>query len=299
MKPRMTRPGAAKSLMIAVVIMFLMEHLMFGGITPAPPEQQKSAVETTVPIVTSPPEPEPVIAAEPAAPEPEKPVELPAWKKFAVPIAVPPGMPTVTIIIDDMGVNRMQTKAITALPGPLTTAFLPYPPKIAEEVESARAAGHEIMVHMPMEAEEVDLDTGDYVLRASMIPGTFETVLEDNLSKFGGYVGINNHMGSRLTQNAEAMRIVMAHLFHKGLLFVDSRTIGKSVAAETAAEYGVPHAARDVFLDNEPDVPSVMKNLEKLEALARKHGRAIAIGHPKAGTVEALREWLPTLKEKG
>jgi polysaccharide deacetylase 2 family uncharacterized protein YibQ len=299
----MTRPGAAKSLMIAIVIMVLMEHFMFGGITPpAPSSPQQPPAETTVPVVAPEVEPEPAIISEPVPelePEPEKPIEIPAWKKFAVPVDVLPGVPTVTIIIDDMGVNRVQTKAITALPGPLTTAFLPYPPKVEEEVEAARAAGHEIMVHMPMEAEEADLDTGDYVLRSSMIPGTFETVLEDNLSKFGGYVGVNNHMGSRLTQDPQAMRIVMAHLFERGLLFVDSRTIAGSVAEEAAREYGVPHAARDVFLDNEPDVASVTKNLEKLEAVARKHGHAIAIGHPKAATVEALRVWLPTLKEKG
>lgn len=299
MKRRPSSPGTLKFLVAAIIFMVLIDQFFYDGTRPYIEEAKNEVhVQTGHPAEEKKPppafnlKPAPVIVK-------EKQGEPPAWKKFAVPVTVPAGMPTVTVIIDDLGEDRAHTKEIIALPGPLTAAFLPYPAHVAEQVEQARKAGHEIMVHMPMEAEDADLDPGAYVLRSSMIPDTFEKVLEDNLSKFPGYVGVNNHMGSRLTQDPVAMRIVMAHLFNHGLLFVDSRTIASSVAEQAAAEYGVPRAARDVFLDNEPDEASVLRNLEKLERESRKKGHAIAIGHPKRGTIDALRKWLPTLTEKG
>lgn len=313
MNHRPVQSGTLKFLVVAIVFMVLLDRLWYSVGTPSPQEGARQEIQVPVrPLPEGqeeqlPPLPGEIAGQPDAIPQPlpdsppdeAVPAPVPAWKKFAVPVTVPPGTPTITIIIDDLGEDRAHTKEIIALPGPLTAAFLPYPAHVEELVEEARGAGHEIMVHMPMEAEDADLDPGAYVLRSSMIPGTFETVLEDNLSKFGGYVGINNHMGSRLTQDPEAMRIVMAHLFSRGLLFVDSRTIGSSVAEKAAADYGVPHAARDVFLDNEPDEASVLGNLEKVEKMARQRGHAIAIGHPKRGTIDALKKWLPTLAEKG
>ena len=305
MKHRKASPDTLKFLIVAILFMVLLDQFFYGGARPhtevvrpeSPPTEILTPAETG-----SKPVPRPAIAAPAPLLIPpmadHTPEEQPAWKKFAVPVTVPEGMPTVTIIIDDLGEDRAHTKEIIALPGPLTAAFLPYPAKVAEQVAEARKAGHEIMVHMPMEAEEADLDPGAYVLRSSMIPDSFEKVLEKNLAAFGGYVGINNHMGSRLTQDPAAMWIVMAHLYDHGLLFVDSRTIASSVAEDVAADYGVPHAARNVFLDNDPDVESVMKNLRTLEYLAIKKGHAIAIGHPKRATIDALKQWLPTLEGK-
>ena len=296
MKRRKASPDTLKFLIVAILFMVLIDQFFYGGTRPY---IEGGKQETPVEIKKL---PEPEMAA-PAplmlVPLIERKEEMPpAWKEFAVPVSVPEDMPTVTIIIDDLGEDRAHTKEIIALPGPLTAAFLPYPAKVTEQVEEARKAGHEIMVHMPMEAEDADLNAGAYVLRSSMIPDSFEKVLKMNLAAFGGYVGINNHMGSHLTQDPVAMRIVMAHLYEQGLLFVDSRTIASSVAEDVAADYGVPHAARNVFLDNDPDVESVMKNLRTLEYLAIKKGHAIAIGHPKRATIDALKQWLPTLKGK-
>lgn len=269
MKRRPGSPGTLTFLVVAIIFMVLLDQLFVGGTRPE------------------------------SSPVSEEQKEPPAWKKFAVPVTVPEGMPTVTIIIDDLGKDHAHTREIIALPGPLTAAFLPYAVHVAEQVEEARNAGHEIMMHMPMEAEDADLDSGAYVLRSSMIPDTFEKVLEENLAAFGGYVGINNHMGSRLTQDPVAMRIVMVHLYDHGLLFVDSRTSASSVAEKAAADCGLPHAARDVFLDNEPDVASVLKKLAQLEQNARTQGHAIAIGHPERATIDALKQWLPTLDDNG
>ena len=95
------------------------------------------------------------------------------------------------------------------------------------------------------------------------------------------------------------MHRLMNELAKRGLLFVDSRTIGSSVAEDLAALHGVAHAGRDVFLDHTPTYEAVVERLAQVEAVARRNGVAVAIGHPKDGTIQALKEWLPTLAEKG
>jgi polysaccharide deacetylase 2 family uncharacterized protein YibQ len=122
--------------------------------------------------------------------------------------------------------------------------------------------------------------------------------LDWGLSRFDGYVGINNHMGSAFTRDAEGMRTVLAELKRRGLMFLDSRTIGGSVAGSLAQEMGVAHATRDVFLDNRRDVAAIRAQLEEAERIARKTGSAVAIGHPYDETIQALSAWLPTLAEK-
>jgi len=155
------------------------------------------------------------------------------------------------------------------------------------------------MVHMPMEPMNPDLDTGEIALRTDQGPSEFADMLDKGLGAFEGYTGINNHMGSRLTQEKGAMRVLMAELKRRGLLFMDSKTIGGSVAGPMAAESGVPYAVRDVFLDHDPSLEGVRKSLQRVEEVAREHGHAIAIGHPKPDTIKALQEWLPQLADKG
>ena len=42
----------------------------------------------------------------------------------------------------------------------------------------------------------------------------------------------------------------------------------------------------------------VLAQLAEAEKIARSRGTAIAIGHPHDATLEALRQWLPTLEGK-
>lgn len=223
----------------------------------------------------------------------------PAWMKNAVLTEVPENKPTVTVIIDDMGVNRAQSLAAIQLPAPLTLSFLPYANGVGPLAERARYAGHELMVHMPMQPVNPELDTGPIVLRKEQTSFEFEQMIDKALSAIHGYVGMNNHMGSSLTQSEEHMELLMAILNGRGLLFVDSRTIHTSVAAEAAALFDVPYAVRDVFIDHDPAPEKIRESLKKLEDIAREHGSAVGIGHPKEATIEALSEWLPSLEEKG
>jgi polysaccharide deacetylase 2 family uncharacterized protein YibQ len=106
-------------------------------------------------------------------------------------------------------------------------------------------------------------------------------------------------MGSRMTADAASMHVVMDVLREHGLLFVDSRTSPRSVAAGAAAEAGLPHTARDVFLDHFPGPEFVHRQLAALESRARRSGTAVAIGHPLPTTIEVLAEWIPRAKRRG
>ena len=205
----------------------------------------------------------------------------------------------IAIIIDDMGMNRVQSRAVMDLDVPLTLAFLPYAPGLKQMTREARTLGYELMIHMPMEPMDGKQDLGSISLREDMEAETWLSELNKAFESFDGYVGLNNHMGSRLTQNPEAMSLVMDTLKTRGLYFVDSRTISTSIAGEVAHDKGLDMAIRDVFLDHENSIDFVRGALLKAERVAARKGHAIVIGHPKAATVQGLQEWLPTLGDKG
>lgn len=266
-------------------------------------------------IITRLPQPEPVpnirpnTAALPEAPDevPDAPAdikkiekEILAWKENA---QISPDSfskkPKIVIIIDDLGLSHKSAKEIADLQGPLTMAFLPYAGGLKETTSYARQKGHELLIHVPMQPLNGKLDPGPVALTTDMSWPDFDKKLAIIFKSFDGYVGINNHMGSRLTQNKPAMKRLMRSLKEKGLLFVDSKTIATSVAADTARNHFVPYGERDVFLDHYTSLEAVRQSLKLTEQIARAKGQAIAIGHPKPRTIQALREWLPTLNEKG
>lgn len=202
------------------------------------------------------------------------------------------------VVIDDMGLDRPRSSRVVALPGPLTLAWLPYGLNLQSQTAAARAAGHELIVHVPMEPEG-SKDPGPNAMLTRLDAAELKRRLAANLSAFDGFVGINNHMGSRFTGHQAGMAVVMAELAGRGLLFLDSRTTADSKGPELAVHYRVPSAQRDVFLDNALSGPAVEAALRKVEEIALRNGVAIAIGHPHDVTTQALKRWLPTLAGKG
>ena len=205
----------------------------------------------------------------------------------------------IIIIIDDMGVNKKLSKEVIDLKAPLTLAFLPYADNLPNITEQAKNKGHELIIHMPMEPINSGLDVGSIALLDHMNEQEIQKNLDQAFKSFEGYVGINNHMGSKVTQNQTIMNQVMDNLAKRDLFFVDSITIGSSVAASTAEKYGLRFAERDVFLDHEESDEFVQKALQKLEQISQKRGYAIAIGHPKKNTIKALKSWLPDAQKRG
>ena len=208
-------------------------------------------------------------------------------------------VPLVAVVIDDMGINQPRTRDIISLQAPLTSSFLTYGKNLAHLAANAKEAGHEIMIHAPMEPK-VRANLAPDTLMADMDEDTIRTMFETMLERFENITvsGINNHMGSKFTEDKEKLGVVMNILKQRKMFFLDSKTTASSKGRELAMEDGVDYAARDVFLDNENDYDYIMKQLALTENIARKKGFAVAICHPKSQTYLALKDWLKTLGSK-
>lgn len=224
--------------------------------------------------------------------------QTPTWLRNAVATPLADRRPVIAVVMDDLGLNRRGTALLNQLKAPLTLSFLPYAEALAQQTRAAHAAGHELLLHMPMEPIGNEWP-GPNALVSSLEPDELASRLRRHLRSFRGFVGINNHMGSLLTTDRESMAIVMAELRRQDLLFLDSRTTPASIAALEASRMGVPLAERDVFIDNELDRGYVLRQLGLAEVVARRNGHAVALGHPHDVTIAALRQWLPTLEERG
>lgn len=208
-------------------------------------------------------------------------------------------LPHIAIIIDDMGLNVRNSRRAVDFQVPITLSYLPYARDVQAQVDTARSRGHEIMLHLPMEPFDRHLSAGPRAMTVGMTDQAFETGLKENLNAFSGYVGINNHMGSRLTSTPEAMARVMQAVAERGVFFVDSWTSPRSVAYRVAADFGIPRGRRDVFLDHDEGTGPVWAALHQAERLARLHGTAVAIGHPKEDTLDVLSVWIPQAIARG
>jgi hypothetical protein len=264
-------------------------------VRPAPP------VEAPPAVMPPPAEPAPhqdAMLSPPAPPTPAPSHGEPPWLRFAV--APPPidGRAMIAIVLDDLGLDRKRTERAIALPGPLTLSFMTYAEELPHQTASAHAAGHELLLHVPMEPLDAHLDTGPNSLRVGLGHEELVRRLRWGLDRFSGYVGINNHMGSRFTSDAASMTPVIEELHARGLLFLDSRTAATTVGEMIARRQGVPTVARNVFLDDEVSAPAIGARLADAEQAARRKGAAVAIGHAHDPTLAALAAWLPTLAAK-
>ncbi|MFC3051083.1 divergent polysaccharide deacetylase family protein [Kordiimonas pumila] len=205
--------------------------------------------------------------------------------------------PKIAIVIDDLGLAEDASFALAEMEGPYTLSFLPYAEHLEKQTHLVKKAGHELFVHMPMEPK-TDADPGPHALLVTLTPSEFEQRVDWNLSRFEGFVGVNNHMGSLMTEQAAPMVRLMVHLSKGGFVFLDSLTSPDSVAERAALATGVPVLSRDIFLDNERTMQAILEQLVKTERIAQERGYAIAIGHPYDETLKALEFWRAGLKAK-
>lgn len=204
----------------------------------------------------------------------------------------------IVIIIDDVGHNLKRGRAAVDLPGKLNFAVIPYTPHGVELAERAHKSGKEVLLHAPMSTLGNDpLSRGG--LTAEMDRDEFRTTLAGALEQVPYIKGVNNHMGSDLTERRQQMAWVMQELRWRELYFVDSRTSENTVAAQVAKEFNVPNLSRDVFLDNDRSPEQIDERFQALLARAERDGLAIAIGHPYAETIAYLEEELLTVHDRG
>jgi hypothetical protein len=231
---------------------------------------------------------------------PPAPVAVPTWRRNAVPVTFADARPKIAIVVDDMGVIHPYSDQVLALPAPLTLSWFPFAPDLPEQVAAGAARGHEATLHMPMQSfSDSTRQTGPDPLRIDLPPSVNLARLRAALDAVPDTVGLNNHMGAVATRDAALMDLVAGEARARGMLFLDSVTIPHSVALARAEIAGVPAAARDVFIDHDAGPAVIREQLAEIEATARRLGYAIAIGHPRPHTLEALEAWLPTLAAKG
>ncbi|GAB4267777.1 MAG: hypothetical protein Kow0092_21270 [Deferrisomatales bacterium] len=208
--------------------------------------------------------------------------------------------PRLAIVIDDMGRDLDAARQLLDLDAPVTLSILPRLRHTGATARLARSRGRQYLLHLPMQPQGYpDVDPGPGALLEGMDEEAIRRRVREALEEVPGAAGVNNHMGSRLTEIEAPMGWVMDELKGRGLFFLDSVTTANSVAALAAREAGVAWARRDVFLDNVRTEEAVGEQLRKALERARRHGEAVAIGHPHQATLAALRAWIPRIREAG
>ena len=209
----------------------------------------------------------------------------------------PPGSrPQIAIIIDDLGYRRVEDYQALRLPGLISYSILPHTPHATELAERAHKKGREVLLHLPMESLH-PRHLGPGAITTEMGEGETEIALHSGLFSVPYARGVSNHMGSLLTQQPEAMDLLMQLIseYPRPLYFVDSRTTPGSVAVATARRRGIPSISRDIFLDDVVEDGAIRKQFVRLLERARRKGTALAIGHPHPETLAVLGALLPEL----
>ncbi len=208
----------------------------------------------------------------------------------------------VAVVIDDFGNNMAGTDDILNLPVPLTVAVMPFLPSTKRDAEQAHRKGHDVFVHLPMEPVKGK--------RSWLGPGAITTDLSDEeirdrvrkaIDDVPHAIGLNNHMGSKATADERVMRAVLGVCKERGMIYLDSRTTHRSVAARIAKELGVPFLENELFLDAVYTVSHITRQMETLCRRMKDHPVCIAIGHvgpPGKKTASVLRRYIPRIQKE-
>jgi len=279
----------------------------------APPDipARPGPLPTAAPVITAPPPPpaatpvavvteeaseEPVVA-QTAAPGTPSPVALLATQE---PLAnrAPGKGARLAIIIDDCGQWPVTERAFVALPFPVTLSVLPHVRFGSAIARDASAAGQGVMLHLPMQTISGEYP-GPGTITTTMSDAAIRSEVAGDLAELPQARGVNNHEGSLATQDTRVMTDIADVLAQDGRYFIDSRTSSASVGESVAHEHGVLTASRSVFLDNVDSEPAVEARLLEAISDARATGSAIAIGHPRAATLAAVRIVAPRAAADG
>lgn len=203
----------------------------------------------------------------------------------------------IAIIIDDLGYKLAEGKRAINLANQVTLSIIPFSPHAKKLARFASDNHKEVLLHAPM--TPMTRRPWESGLASHMNKQELFTAVDEMLAELPEAKGLNNHGGSRFTQDRERMIWLMMALKDRGLFFIDSRTTAATTGMETALEANIPYNSRDVFLDNELNEEAIVRQLDRLVSIAVKTGRAIAIGHPHRETLDVLETYLPLLSKQG
>ena len=207
--------------------------------------------------------------------------------------------PRLAIIIDDIGYADLVSGQLGELGIPLTGAVIPDSPYARSEAQRLHDFGLEEIIHLPMQPRDpANHHPRDQFVLVDSSDAEIQVLLQKAMAVVPHARGVNNHMGSLLTSDQEAMRRVLGQIKEQGLFFIDSKTTAATVAHAVARALKIKSALRDVFLDDVQTYEHTSAQIRRLVQLARQNGKALAIGHPFPTTLAALRDSIPWLKQQ-
>lgn len=224
-----------------------------------------------------------------------------AWHVYAHPAPPANGRPRIAVVISGVGLSEVQTRlAVQRLPAPVSLAFTPYGEQLQEWVAQARAAGHEVLLELPMEPYDYpENDPGPHALLTSLSAEENTDRLEWLMSRFSGYAGVINFFGGKFSTAETALGPVMAEIKGRGLMIVDNQSASRSKISDVARQIDLPFVSATSQLDTDLTAAGIDAKLATLEKKAVAEGFAAAVGSPFPLTIERISLWAEQLSAKG
>ena len=208
--------------------------------------------------------------------------------------------PKIAIVIDDLGGENKISRELLLFDFPVTFSILPFTTYSRDLATEAHLKGKEVILHLPMEPHGYPkVKPGKGALLEEMNEERLLQQLAGDIASVPNIKGVSNHMGSRLMEDPEKLKIIFSDLKQRGLFFLDSRTTPQSAGLRTARSVGLKALERTLFIDHSPEEETIHEKIEHLIRSSLSTGMAIGIGHPHAATVRAIREMVPRMKERG
>jgi polysaccharide deacetylase 2 family uncharacterized protein YibQ len=223
------------------------------------------------------------------------------WRVYARPFNSVDSRPRIAVIVTGLGVSENATKsALDSLPGPVTLSFAPFTKNLPDWIDKSRAAGHEVMIDLPLEPMDYPRnDPGPNTLLTS-VP------IDQNLRRLGwilsratGYVGVSIYMGSGMVAKPRVLSPILSEIKTRGLMLVDTREDPMAPATDLAKELKLAVAVSDALIDRELAAGPIDRQLAELESRARAQGAALAVARPFPLTLSRLKTWTASLNAKG
>lgn len=232
---------------------------------------------------------------------PAKPMREGPYTRHAKAFENPDGKPTVSIIVGGLGINWGRTQAaISELPPEVTLSFAPTAQNLRSWVAKARRAGHEVLIELPMEPYDYGrLTPHPYVLQNEASAADNLARLDKLLARTSGYLGVMNYQGSRFATDAKAVGPIMARLEAKGIAFFEDGRLTKSEFVTSAGELSMAFGRATAQIDARMEADEITTQFMLLEATATETGKALGTGMSFPLTLDLLKEWIPTLEDKG
>ncbi|OQY39235.1 MAG: hypothetical protein B6226_02175 [Candidatus Cloacimonetes bacterium 4572_65] len=194
-------------------------------------------------------------------------------------------LPKFAVVIDDFGnfhegmLDSLLVR-FCELPEEVAFAVLPNLNYSTRVMNYSFDRGHDILIHVPMQPHNKNVNPGEIYITPDDDQITILTTLAQFHEQLPKAIGINNHMGSRATEDYKTMETVMSWCLSSNLFFVDSATTPKTVGYSTAKELGVPTVKRAIFLDvPNPTSMTVDKYITKMEKYKKSNRNIVVITH--------------------